>query len=173
MQYGQHPAPRLTIAHLSDVHLLREGVRQYGVLQPEDGLHLALARLRRLERRPDVLVFTGDLADRGDPDAYARLREVVEPAAAELGAQVVWTMGNHDERAPYARGLFDTDDDGPQDRVHDVHGLRVIALDTSVPGYHHGALDRRPARPGWPTSSPPRPSTAPCWPCTTRRSRSR
>lgn len=50
-------------------------------------------------------------------------------------------MGNHDERAPYARGLFDRDDEGPQDQVHDVAGLRVIALDTSVPGWHHGALD--------------------------------
>ena len=31
-----------------------------------------------------------------------------------MGAIVVWTMGNHDERAPYARALFDSDDDGPR-----------------------------------------------------------
>ena len=110
---------------------------------PEDGLQLALDRLRRLDPEPQALVFTGDLADKARPDAYARLRELVEPAAAELGAEVVWMMGNHDERAPYARGLFDSDDDGPQDRVHDVGGLRIIALDTSVPGYHHG--DARPS----------------------------
>ena len=60
--------------------------------------------------------------------------------AADLGAQVVWVIGNHDERAPYAKGLFDSDDDGPQDRVYDVGGLRIVALDTSVPEYHHGAL---------------------------------
>ena len=65
---------------------------------------------------------------------------LVEPVAAGIGAQVVWTMGNHDERAPYARSLFGSDDDGPQDRAHDVGGLRVLALDTSVPGYHHGDL---------------------------------
>ena len=57
-----------------------------------------------------------------------------------MGATVVWVMGNHDERAPYARGLFGSDDDGPQDRVHEVDGLRIVALDTSVPGYHHGDL---------------------------------
>ena len=57
-----------------------------------------------------------------------------------MGAVVVWTMGNHDERTPYAPGLFGSDDDGPQDRVHDVDGLRIVALDTSVPGYHHGDL---------------------------------
>ena len=141
MQYGQHPAPLVSIAHLSDPHLLGGGLRQYGVVDPEAGLRLALERLSRLERTPDALVFTGDLADRGEPEAYRRLRQVVEPAAEALGAQVVWVMGNHDERAPYARELFDSDDDGLQDRVHDVRGLRVIALDTSVPGYHHGELD--------------------------------
>ena len=56
-------------------------------------------------------------------------------------------MGNHDERAAYARGLFDSDDDGAQDRVHEVDGLRIVALDTSVPGYHHGEL--RPEQLAW------------------------
>ncbi|MXG90226.1 metallophosphoesterase [Nocardioides flavescens] len=142
MQYGQHPAPRFSIAHLSDVHLLPDGVRQYGVVDPVAGLRLALARLSRLERRPDALVFTGDLADRADPEAYDCLRELVEPAAAEMGAEVVWVMGNHDERAPFARGLWgeDTDPERPLDRVHDLGGLRLVALDTTVPGWHHGEL---------------------------------
>jgi Icc protein len=140
VQYGQYPAPRFTIAHLSDVHLLAHGVRQYGTVEPEDGLHQALVRLTRLDPVPQALVFTGDLADRGEPDAYKRLRELVEPAAAAMGAQVIWVMGNHDARAPYAEGLFDSDEDGPQDRVYDVGGLRIVALDTSVPDYHHGDL---------------------------------
>ena len=140
VQFGQHPQPRFTVAHLSDPHLLAGGAKQYGVVDPEPGLVRALERIGRLTPAPDVLVFTGDLADRAEPAAYARLRELVEPVAARLGALVVWTMGNHDERAPYAAGLFGTDDDGPQDRVHDIGGLRVIALDTTVPGYHHGDL---------------------------------
>ncbi|MGZ5405693.1 MAG: metallophosphoesterase, partial [Nocardioides sp.] len=78
--------------------------------------------------------------DKAEPAAYARLRELVEPVADGLGAQVVWVMGNHDERAPYAQGLFGSHDDGYQDRAYDVDGLRVLALDTSVPGYHHGDL---------------------------------
>ncbi|HYH33996.1 MAG TPA: phosphodiesterase [Nocardioides sp.] len=140
VQLGQHPPPRHVVAHLSDPHLLAAGRRQYGVIDTEAGLQLALERVARLVPAPDALVFTGDLADRGEPAAYARLRELVEPVAADLGAEVVWVMGNHDERAAYADGLFDTDDDGCQDRVHDVGGLRVVALDTSVPGYHHGEL---------------------------------
>ena len=140
VQFGQYPPARQVVAHLSDPHLLAGGARQYDVIDPEAGLVLALERLGRVDPRPDVLVFTGDLADKAEPAAYARLRELVEPVAARLGAQVVWVMGNHDERAPYARGMFGSDDDGCQDRAYDVGGLRVLALDTSVPGFHHGDL---------------------------------
>ncbi len=140
MQYGQYPPPRFTVAHLSDVHLLAQGEKQYGAVVPESGLVAALERLSRLDPVPQALVFTGDLADRAQPEAYARLRALVEPAAEAMGAVVVWVMGNHDESAAYARGLFDADDDGPQDRVHDLGGLRIVALDTSLPDYHHGAL---------------------------------
>ena len=140
-QLGQHPAPRHVVAHLSDPHLLGGGRRLYDAVDTEAGLRRALTRLAAVDPAPQVLVFTGDLADRAEPDAYRRLREIVEPAAAELGAEVVWTMGNHDEREPYARGLFGEDGDRPQDRVHEVDGLRLVALDTSVPGYHHGTLE--------------------------------
>lgn len=140
MQLGQYPAPGHVVAHLSDPHLLAGGRLQYDVIDTEDHLRLALARLARLDPLPQALVFTGDLADRAEPAAYARLREVVEPAAAAFGAEVVWVMGNHDERAAYSLGLFGEESEAPQDRVHDVDGLRIIALDTSVPGYHHGEL---------------------------------
>jgi 3',5'-cyclic-AMP phosphodiesterase len=140
VHFGQHPAPTHVIAHLSDVHLLADGALQYDVVDPELGLRRALERLRHVDPAPQALVFTGDLADRAEPAAYARLRELVEPVAAELGAAVVWVMGNHDERAEYSHGLFGTASDEPQDRVHDLAGLRVVALDTSVPGYHHGDL---------------------------------
>ncbi|GAA1797273.1 3',5'-cyclic adenosine monophosphate phosphodiesterase CpdA [Nocardioides hankookensis] len=144
MQFGQYPAPGHTVAHLSDPHLLAAGERQYGVIDTEVGLALALARIARLDPLPQALVFTGDLADKAEPEAYARLRELVEPIAAEMGAQVIWVMGNHDERATYADALFDEKpgegEARTQDRVHDVDGLRIISLDTSVPGYHHGEV---------------------------------
>jgi 3',5'-cyclic AMP phosphodiesterase CpdA len=64
----------------------------------------------------------------------------VEPVADRLRACVVWTGGNHDERRPLARALFDRDSDEPQDRVHTLRGLRVITLDTAIPGHHDGGL---------------------------------
>ncbi len=146
-QLGQYAAPRHAIAHLSDPHLIGGGRLHYGVVDNVANLRRALDRLAAVHPPPQALVFTGDLADQGEPEAYATLREVVEPAAEAMGAIVVWTMGNHDERAAYARGLYDSDHDGVQDRVHEVDGLRIVALDTSVPGYHHGAL--RPEQLAW------------------------
>lgn len=146
-QLGQYAAPRHVIAHLSDPHLIADGGLHYGVVDNVANLRRALDRLAAVRPAPQALVFTGDLADQAAPDAYATLRSIVEPAAAAMGAIVVWTMGNHDERAPFAQSLFDSDDDGFQDRVHEVEGLRIVALDTSVPGYHHGEF--RPEQLAW------------------------
>lgn len=141
IQLGQYPAPSHVIAHISDTHFLGEGRKLYGVVENEDNLRQALAQLENLAQKPEAIVFTGDLADLGEPDAYVRLRAIVEPAAARLGAQVIWVMGNHDEREEYAQRLFDADPTlEPQDRVYNVNGLRIISFDTTVPGYHHGAV---------------------------------
>ena len=138
---GQYPAPSHVIAHISDTHLLAEGRQLYGVVEGESNLRQALTQLQRVSGKPEAIVVTGDLADLGEADAYSRLRAIVEPVAAEIGAQLIWVMGNHDERGAYNQGLFDGDHtDAPQDRVYDVNGLRVISLDSTVPGYHHGAI---------------------------------
>jgi 3',5'-cyclic AMP phosphodiesterase CpdA len=49
---------------------------------------------------------------------------------------------NHDERAAFrAELLRESPSESPVHHVVDVNGLRMIALDSSVPGYHHGELD--------------------------------
>ena len=140
-QMGQYPSAGHVLVHISDTHLLGQGRPLYGKVPVEERLADAMRRLEAGPVRPDALVFTGDLADLGEPDAYRRLRAIVEPAAERMGAELIWVMGNHDERAPYASLLFDEPEtDAPQDRVHDIRGLRIISLDTTVPGYHHGEL---------------------------------
>lgn len=142
MQFGHYPPPRHTIAHLSDTHLYAGDERRiYGKIDPAPGFRRALERLRGMTTPPQAIVFTGDLADLGEREAYVRLREQVEPVAAEFGAEIVWVMGNHDEREVYSEVLFGEASDEPQDRVHEIDGLRIIALDTTVPGWHHGDID--------------------------------
>jgi Icc protein len=140
-QLGQHPRPAHVIAHISDTHFLAGQARLYGAVDTDRNLTAALAQLEASGVRPEALVFTGDLADLGEPDAYERLRRIVEPVAARIGAEVIWVMGNHDERLQYSSLLFDVaGSEAPQDRVYDIGGLRVISLDTTVPGWHHGEL---------------------------------
>lgn len=138
---GQYPPPLLVIAHFSDPHLLAGHRPLYGAVDTEANLGRALTQLERSGEEVAAIVFTGDLADLGEPDAYRSLRALVEPAARRLGTEIVWVMGNHDERATYQNELFDEPgSDSPQDRVYDFAGLRLIAFDTTVPGYHHGDI---------------------------------
>jgi len=142
VQFGIHPPARRVLVHLSDTHLLAGGTRLNGHIDVAANLRTTLAAVERLGVRPDALVFTGDLTDLGEPDAYRALREAVEPVAERLGAPVVWVAGNHDERPAMRRDLLGLDaDEQPVTGVWDLGGLRLIALDSTVPGWHHGDLD--------------------------------
>src|SRR3954451_14280645 len=85
------PGGSMHLAHLSDPHP-RSG--PLGAA-PAAGLHLALARVLALDPRPDRVVITGDLADRGDPESYRQLTELLDryPLPVHLAT------GNHDDRA--------------------------------------------------------------------------
>ncbi|MGV8969663.1 MAG: phosphodiesterase [Microbacteriaceae bacterium] len=138
---GQYPAPAHVIAHISDTHLLAGNRKLYGAAETEANLTQALEQLERSGIRPEAIVFTGDLADLGEPGAYETLKTIVEPVAERLGATIVWVMGNHDERPEYSSLLMgETPNDEPQDKVYNIGGLRIISFDTTVPGYHHGAV---------------------------------
>lgn len=138
---AEHGRPTHCVVHLSDTHLVAEGLL-YGQLDADARLRQIFAELTASQIRPDALVFTGDLADYGEVEAYARLREIVDPVAAELGSQVVWAMGNHDNREHFRVSLLGEEpSSGPVDHVYNLGGLRMITLDTSVPGLHHGELD--------------------------------
>ncbi|NYD78604.1 phosphodiesterase [Arthrobacter cupressi] len=141
---AEHPRPGHVLLHLSDPHLLGGPEPLYGAVDSEARLRQAFAEVRASGIRPDAVIFTGDLADQGEPLAYAKLRGIVEPACREMGAQVIWAIGNHDDRANFRAGLFDQDaNEAPVDHSYSVNGLRIITLDTTVPGFHHGELSSR------------------------------
>ncbi|MCM3613610.1 phosphodiesterase [Microbacterium enclense] len=142
VQFGQHAPAARVILHLSDTHLLG-GDRLLGE-RYDTARHLRRT-LRAAEAtgvRPDAVVFTGDLTDLGEPEAYRALRAEVEPWAERLGAPVVWVAGNHDERPALRAELLDAEaTEEPVTGVWNLDGLRLIALDSTVPGWHHGDLD--------------------------------
>ncbi|WP_350352542.1 phosphodiesterase [Microbacterium sp. A8/3-1] len=140
--FGRHRPASHVLIHVSDPHFLAGGARLGGRYDVETNFARTLAAIRAVHPHPAAIVVTGDLADLGEPDAYGRLRAAVEPVAADLDAPVIWVAGNHDERPALRRDLLDLPPtEEPVTGVWDLDGLRVIALDTSVPGWHHGDLD--------------------------------
>ena len=115
-----------------------------------------LAALIHGPNRPDLLLVTGDLTDRGDDNSYRR-------AALALSAcpfPVYPLVGNHDDRGCFARHFPGFEDDGFIQYVVELGSLRLIVIDTSDPGRHGGAFcasraawltQRLDADPGTPT----------------------
>ena len=142
LRAAEHPRPDYVLLHISDTHLVSDG-SLYGAVDAGGRLGELLEQLKHSGVRPDAIVFTGDLADAGEPEAYRKLRAVVEPFADALGAELIWVMGNHDDRAALRSWLLDEAPSmAPLDRVRIVDGLRIITLDTSVPGHHYGEISK-------------------------------
>jgi len=136
----------MVLAHLSDTHLRHPGdplVR--GLVDPRPHLQKALAAVEA--HAPRALLFTGDLSDDGTPESYEELRRIVLPVAERLGAVVVWGNGNHDSRTAFRSVLLGASatggkDEGSLNQVHDIDGLRVLWLDSTVPGSDHGEVSQ-------------------------------
>ena len=94
VQFGRYAPARRVIVHLSDTHLLAGNRLLGGRYDTAANLAATLAAVERTGVRPDAIVFTGDLTDLGEPEAYAdggkravgfKLSEGMEPPA-ELDA---------------------------------------------------------------------------------------
>ncbi len=138
---AEHPRPNHVLFHFSDTHLIAGDGDLYGAVDAEQRLREVLEQAAATHIRPTAIVFTGDLTDKGEPAAYDKLRAIVEPFARHVGAPIVWVQGNHDDRGTLRRKLLhERPSAAPLDRVHMIDGLRIIALDTSVPGHHYGEI---------------------------------
>ncbi|MGO1838710.1 MAG: metallophosphoesterase [Candidatus Microbacterium stercoravium] len=141
MKFGQHDPAHHTLIHISDTHLLAGDALLGGEYDTRANLEAMLDRIERIDGAC-TLVVTGDLTDLGEPDAYRALKAMVEPVAERMGIPVVWIAGNHDERPEMRRDLLgETPSQQAIHRAFDLDGLRLIALDSTVPGWHHGRID--------------------------------
>ena len=135
------------LVQLTDTHIREPGRLAYGRIDTAPYLRAAVASVLALRQRPDAVVITGDLVDFGRPAEYAHLAELLAP----LDMPVHLLPGNHDDRAELRRafpndaGLAGQGAEwaGEGDFIQysvAVGGLRLIALDTSVPGAPYGLL---------------------------------
>jgi 3',5'-cyclic AMP phosphodiesterase CpdA len=135
--------PAYTLIQISDLHVEEPGVESRYGLDTTTLLERALRRVEETGVRADAVLFTGDLVERGVAAEYQRLRELLEPVAARLAVPFVYVMGNHDDRASL-RGVLLGDGSGSTEPLYQVlrlRGLRIVVLDSSIPGVAFGELD--------------------------------
>jgi len=129
------------IAQITDLHVTEPGALIEAVVDANAMLRAAVDYLNQLDPRPEAVVATGDLADRGRPEEYAILRELLAP----LDIPIYLLPGNHDERGPltatFADHTYLPRDGGPLCWVIDDHPVRIVGLDTTEVERHDGVLD--------------------------------
>lgn len=128
------------IAQISDPHIKAGGKLSYRQVDTANALRQAIRTLNQLAPRPDLVLISGDLVDFGHPDEYATFKQIL----AELTLPVYLIPGNHDNRQhlrdafPEHRYLFQHTD--YLQWVVDDYPVRIVGLDSSVPGKPYGEL---------------------------------
>ncbi len=122
------------LVQISDLHI---GGNEDGK-DPIPRLEAVIESVRSLPNAPDAVLVSGDLTDDGAEEGYRIAREKL----ARLETPLHVLPGNHDDRAPL-RAAFDLPGAGdePINYSTSVGELRLVALDSNVPGQDPGSYD--------------------------------
>lgn len=131
----------MLIAQISDTHILPRGILMGGRLDSAANLGRVIDRVLALDTVPDCVLLSGDLTERGEPQAYDVLRETL----SRLPMPVYAIPGNHDSREAMRQAFSDCPwmPAEPRSRLCyevDLGKLRLLALDSLVDGEPHGML---------------------------------
>ncbi len=127
------------LVQLTDLHIREPGQLAYGRIDTAPYLKRAVQSVQRLRQTPDAVVITGDLSDFGRAGEYMHMAELLAP----LTMPVYLMPGNHDDRDQLRRSFPShgyLGIDGFVQYSVKVGSLRLLTLDTCVPGHGHGTL---------------------------------
>jgi 3',5'-cyclic-AMP phosphodiesterase len=122
------------LVHLSDPHIGATWAQP----DPLGGFAAAVERVARLKPAADAIVISGDLSDHGSAAEYQQVLDRL----SSLAAPVFVLPGNHDDRGAM-RDSFELSGSGAEAINYsvDLGALRLIALDSTVPGEASGTVD--------------------------------
>lgn len=131
----------MLICQLTDLHVRPPGRPANRVSETNMFTQRAFAAVAALTPRPDVVILSGDLTECGLADEYANLTGLVR---RYLPMPVFVIPGNHDRRENLRATLahlpgVTADPEYVQYTVED-YPVRLVLLDTVVPGFGHGEL---------------------------------
>lgn len=130
----------MLLVQISDLHVMAEGRLAVDRIDTADYLAQAIDRILALPETPDAVLVTGDLGDEILPEEIARAADLL----ARIQSPVFIVPGNHDNRdlirAHFPKATY-LPREGKLDYVVETRPLRLVALDTVVPGRVHGEVD--------------------------------
>jgi len=131
----------MLIAQLTDLHVRPHGVLANRVVDTNAMLERALKHVAALDPVPDAVIMSGDLTDMGLAEEYAILADLIR---RHLKMPAYLIPGNHDRRETMRQGLSGlrgiADDPNFIQYTVDDFPLRLVMLDSVVPGAGHGEL---------------------------------
>ena len=115
------------LIHITDLHLVAPGETLWG-LAPDERAKGCFDDISRWHGDADFCVITGDLADKGEPAAYAWLAERLR----DFPLQTFVMIGNHDNRSELLHAFPDAgpDRDGFVQTTHTTEDGQFLFLDT-------------------------------------------
>ncbi|MDH3550518.1 MAG: metallophosphoesterase, partial [Gammaproteobacteria bacterium] len=126
----------MIVAQISDTHILVPESDHPAAQLRGDCLRRTVADIN--QQQPDVVVFTGDTVQHGQPDEYACLRELLSP----LDAPVYMIPGNRDDKHNMRAAFSDYDCmQGTDEFLHYViedYDTRLVAVDSTLAGERKG-----------------------------------
>lgn len=125
--------------HITDLHVGNPAVADDHLFSDTSAtLARVLQLIGTMDQKPQFIVASGDLTNRGDADSYRQLKSIM----AATGLPVIYAIGNHDTRPGFYQGMFDrtSDVDAPYDHQQVIDGIHIITLDTTTPGEIGGSL---------------------------------
>lgn len=131
----------MILVQVTDTHVRPRGLPAYRTAETNMLTERALRTVRDLKHRPDAIVISGDLTDNGLETEYAVLAEML---ARLITVPVYVIPGNHDRRDVLKATLAHLPGVAkhPEFVQYAVENLpvRLVMLDTVVPGAGHGHL---------------------------------
>lgn len=131
----------MLIAQVSDTHIVAKGKHWQAepLTEVDKRLSQVVDFLNALNPAPEIVLFTGDITDEGDPQSYHYFKEIIGP----LKFPYFVIPGNHDRREEMRAAFSDKFYMPKQGFIHYViegYPLRLIGLDTLVEGEHYGQI---------------------------------
>ncbi|MCH2271046.1 MAG: phosphodiesterase [SAR324 cluster bacterium] len=117
----------MKIIQITDTHLMPRGTDLHG-LNPCERLEACIASINEFHPDAELCIITGDLTDRGHPEAYQDFREILQ----QLRIPYHPLIGNHDHREIFSEVFPEVplDENGFVQQMLKTTEGRLLLLDT-------------------------------------------